>query len=507
MTARVDPRAARARPDWNRDATYRALLRHALLRLVFLYFIPLLLLTVFFHVQYRLVARDAERRHLQAMAEHQAALLDMFLGDRLLNLTGLTDRPWALLAPDPDHLARSLAELQEASEAFVDLAVLDGAGRVLAYAGPLPELADRSYGGEAWFGRLLGGRTSHVITDVYPGFRGRPHYTMAVKLEPEGRTRVLRAVISPEITAAHLAALAGDDRPGAAGGSTLAGVATNLWLVTAAFCLLGGLVIWLQARWVASQQFAALRKEQELNRQLVHAARLATVGELTAGLAHEVNNPLAIVAEKVGLLRDLLDPRFGRTPDAEAVRGHLADVEAAAFRASGIVRRLLGFVRRGDVSLEPCDPGALADELLDGILRSALEGAGATVVRDYDPAAARLVTDPEQLRQVLLNLLKNAADAVDGAGTVTVRTRRAGDRVRLEVADDGCGMTPDQLERAFLPFFTTKEPGRGTGLGLSVSYGIVEGLGGRLSVASTAGEGTVFTVELPAGGPATKETP
>ena len=499
MTGQVDPRAARARPEWSRDAVYRALLRHALLRLVFLYFIPLLLLTVFFHVQYRLVARDAERRHLRALAEHQAAMLDLFLGDRLLNLTGLTDDPQALLEPDAAELAGSLAQLQAAHEAFVDLAVLDAEGRVLAYAGPLPELRERSYRDESWFRRLLAGDTSHVITEVYLGFRGLPHYTMALKLEPRGTPRILRAVISPEITAAHLAAL--DEGAGAAPPATglLASIATNIWLVSAAFCLIGGLVIWLQARWVAAQQFAALQKEQELTRQLVHAAKLATVGELSAGIAHEVNNPLAVVAEKAGLIRDLLDPRFGRELKPEVLQAHLEAIEAAVYRATGITRSLLGFVRRSEYKLAACDVHALADELIDGMLKSELSNAGTTLRRDYDPRLGPVISDPDQLRQVLLNLLKNAADAVAGQGEIVVRTRRRGDRFVLEVADTGVGMTAEQLERVFIPFFTTKAPGKGTGLGLSVSYGIVDSLGGRMTVRSSPGAGTTFTIDLPVG--------
>jgi len=496
MTVHVDPRAARARPEWGRHATHRALLRHALLRLVFLYFIPLLLLTVFFHVQYRLVARDAERRHQASLAEHQAALLDLFLGDRLLNLAGLTDDPTALLAPTPEGLAQGLAELQAASDVFVDLAVFDGAGRVLAYAGPLPELAARRYDQEPWFVRLMAGPTAHVITDVYPGFRGQPHYTMALRVDVAGQVRVLRAVLSPEITPAHLAALGlgdgGPARPGA-----LAGIATNLWLVTALFCITGGLVVWLQARWVAAQQFAALRKEEELTRQLVHAARLATVGELSAGIAHEVNNPLAVITEKAGLLKDLLDPRFGRSPDAASMVAHLEAIEAAVYRATGITRRLLGFVRRGDVRLVERDPRALLDELLDGLM--ATELVERRIERDYDPDLPAIVTDPDQLRQVLLNLLKNAVDATGPGGSITVRTRRDGGRARIVVQDDGVGLTSAQLERVFLPFFTTKAPGAGTGLGLSVSYGIVEGLGGHLSVSSEAGRGAVFTIDLPIG--------
>jgi signal transduction histidine kinase len=270
--------------------------------------------------------RAAARRHARSLAAHQAAMLEVFLGDRLLNLTGLTDDRRALLAPRADDLAISLARLQAASEVFVDLGVLDGSGRVLAYAGPRPELKARNYRDEAWFVRLLAGDARHVITDTYPGFRAEPHYTMALKLEPGGETRILRAVVSPLVTAAHLAALdksAGTEAGQTGYGGWLSSVATNIWLVTAIFCGLGGLLIWRQARWVAARHFAALRTEQELTRQLVHAARLATVGEITAGIAHEVNNPLAVVAEKAGLVKDLLDPRFAREPTHDELRAHL----------------------------------------------------------------------------------------------------------------------------------------------------------------------------------------
>lgn len=495
LAGKVGSSAAEARPTWGRDVTYRTLLRHALLRLVFFYFIPLLLLTVFFHLQYRLVVRDIEKRHLQALAEHQAAMLEVFLGDRLLNLTSLTDRQTLLLNPEPAGLDTCLAELRAAHAAFVDLSVLDDAGRVLCYVGPVPRTAERDYADEPWFVELLAGASSHVITDVHLGFRDEPHYTMALKLDSPGATRILRTVISPGITQTHLAALAASRDGGGSG--LMTGIATNIWLVTTVFCVLGGLVIWLQARWVAAQQLASLRKEQELNRQLLQAAKLASVGELAAGIAHEVNNPLAVVAETAGLVKDLLDPGFDRTVTPEEIRDHLEIIEKSVYRATGITRHLLGFVRQTDVRLVELDLHEIVDEIVEGLLKSELTTARVRVVRDDDPDLGPIVTDPNQLRQVLLNLLKNAADAVAGEGVITVRTRRVGDRFRLDVADTGTGMTEDQLEKIFMPFFTTKGQDKGTGLGLSVSYGIVEGLGGRLAVTSREGEGSVFTIDLP----------
>ena len=478
-----------------RDDIYRGLLRHALVRLTFLYFIPLLLLTLFIHLQYRLVVRDVDLRHRELLAYHEAAMLEMYLGDRLLNLTNLTDDPRSLLEPRRDDLETHLAELRLVSEAFIDLSVLDGSGRVLGYAGPLPYLEEKNYGDEAWFTRLLVGASSHVITDVYLGFREEPHFTMALKLEPRGETRILRAVVSPELARAQMDAQVVEiEEPG---GGLLANIATNIWLFSALFSLIGGLVIWLQARWVAQQQYEAHLKERQLNRQLGQAAKLALVGELAAGIAHEINNPLAVVSEKAGLVKDLLDPRFGKTPTPDQLRDHLGTIEKAVFRCTDITRQLLGFVRQRDVELKKKDVHAEIDDLVHGLLSAELEVGEITVVKNYDPELPAIVTDHGQLRQVVLNLLKNAADSITGPGTITIATKKMGDRFTLTIRDTGHGMTPEALELVFMPFFTTKAPGKGTGLGLSVSYGIIEGLGGHMTVHSAPDEGSRFTVDLP----------
>ncbi len=478
-----------------RDDIYRGLLRHALVRLTFLYFIPLLLLTLFIHLQYRLVVRDVDKRHRGLLAYQEAAMLEMYLGDRLLNLTDLTADSRSLLEPRRDDLETHLADLRSVSEAFIDLSVLDGSGRVLGYAGPLPYLEEKNYSGEVWFTRLLAGASSHVITDVYLGFREEPHFTMALKLEPRGETRILRAVVSPEIARAQMDAQVVEIEEPA--GGLLANIATNIWLFSALFTMIGGLVIWLQARWVAQQQYEAQLKERQLNRQLGQAAKLARVGELAAGIANEINNPLAIVSEKAGLVKDLLDPRFGKRPTTEQLQEHLGSIEEAVYRCTDITRQLLGFVRQRDVELKEKDVHVEIDDLVHGLLSSELEVGDITVVKNYDPGLPTITTDHGQLRQVVLNLLKNAADSIKGPGTITITTKKLGDRFTLTVRDTGHGMTPEALELVFMPFFTTKAPGKGTGLGLSVSYGIIEGLGGNMTVHSAPDEGSRFTVNLP----------
>lgn len=480
----------------SRDSLYRTLLRHALVRTVFLYFVPLLLLTLFFHIQHRFVLCDTEIRHQQALAQHQAGLLDMFLGDRLLNLTQLTDNLNFLLQPQTVQLQKKLDVLQESSEAFVDLSVLDAQGVVLGYAGPLPLLSQKNYQNEVWFGRLLAGESSHVITDVYLGFRGKPHFTMALKMEPSGQVRILRAVLSPEIAQSHLTSLESLDETGF---DLLTNIGSNIWLVAGVFCLMGGVVIWRLSRWVALQQHEALLVEKDLSRQLVHAAKLASVGELASSIAHEINNPLAVIAEKVGLVQDHLDPQFGRPLTEEKLKAHLTSIERAVYRCTNITRQLLGFVRQTDIELLPCHLPHLVDKLLDRLLGPELEVSDIMVVRDYQASLPAVVTDSSQLQQVLINLLKNASDSITGPGTITIIMRANQGRFTLKVSDTGCGMSADQLEMVFMPFFTTKAPGKGTGLGLSVSFGIVEGLGGKLSVKSEEGMGSEFTIDLPLG--------
>lgn len=268
--------------------------------------------------------------------------------------------------------------------------------------------------------------------------------------------------------------------------------------------LLIGFVIFhrIRTRRLLERQQETNDRKAEMAGQLAHAAKLAAVGELAAGIAHEVNNPLAIITEKVGLIQDLKDPRWGKELSDEELFEHLQDVNEAAFRARDITRKLLAFVRQTEVKREVCAVEEIIDEVVDDLLGSELQTSRIALVKEYGGAVPRVHVDRNLLLQVVLNLAKNAFDAMDVTnqpGTLTVRTKGTGDGdVEVVVDDTGCGIPEEKLQHVFLPFFTTKEVGRGTGLGLSVSKGIIEGMGGTIAVRSTAGEGTTFTVALPA---------
>ena len=268
--------------------------------------------------------------------------------------------------------------------------------------------------------------------------------------------------------------------------------------------LLVGFVIFhlIRTRQLLAHQQVEAEREAEMAGQLAHAAKLAAVGELAAGIAHEVNNPLAIITEKVGLIQDLKDPQWGGELTDEELAEHLGDINEAAFRARDITRKLLAFVRQAEVTCEDCTVQSIVDEVVDDLLGSELQTSRIAVVKEYADDVPRIHVDRNKLLQVVLNLVKNAFDAMDVSNrseTLTVSTRRTPeDDVQIVVADTGGGIPEDKLDSIFMPFFTTKDVGRGTGLGLSVSKGIIEGMGGTISLESVEGEGATFTVTLPA---------
>jgi two-component system NtrC family sensor kinase len=542
---------------------FRELFWKTLGRLVLLYFVPLLLLAGFFLIQYRNLVHSSLRAHLEVIAEHQANTFDLFLRERLVNLGNLLDDPRFQNLDLERELPTLLQELQLTSPAFVDLGVVNAGGDLAHYVGPVSYAGSINYRNERWFRELLQPGKRSVITEIYQGFRDRPHFTIAVRRGVGADLRVLRSALSPGQLSSYLATLEGANEVYAAivndegilqvatsavgealnptglvpplepergfvsgNGPTdlpdyayarlsetpwalvvtdaTAGVGgileiphTFVLLMLAVF-LMAGIVILVRTRQVVGTQMAAQVHEAELSGQLVQAAKLASVGELAAGIAHEINNPLAVIAEEVGVLKDSLDPELAEE-DEEPVdlQEHLDAIHEAVFRCRDITRKLLTFVRKTEVRIEAQDLHDILDEVLDIMMGNELAISNVTLEKHYDPRIPDIRTDRNQLVQVFVNLVKNAIDAMPGGGQLTVTTALREGRVAVSVQDSGTGMSPAHLERVFLPFFTTKDPGKGTGLGLSVSYTIIQNFGGNFYVESTLGKGSTFTVEFP----------
>jgi PAS domain S-box-containing protein len=239
------------------------------------------------------------------------------------------------------------------------------------------------------------------------------------------------------------------------------------------------------------QQMGQLRATQT---QLVQAAKLAAVGELAAGVAHELNNPLTSVLGFAELL--LANPAV-----SVLLRHDLEVIAREAGRARDIVRNLLDFARQTKPQRLPADVNQVLQQTLD-LIRQHIEKSGIAITEDYAPDVGLLTLDSGQIKQVFLNLITNAAQAMPRGGQLSLRTAHLGGEVAISVSDTGQGIPPEIQDRIFEPFFTTKVVGQGTGLGLSVSLGIIQEHGGRISVESRVGQGSTFTVRLPAEQPA-----
>jgi signal transduction histidine kinase len=273
-----------------------------------------------------------------------------------------------------------------------------------------------------------------------------------------------------------------------------------------------------------AEQAELIRKLEEAHHQLLQSEKMASIGQLAAGVAHEINNPIGFVNSNLSALRGYL---------ADLLRVIDAYESEETALSPDVRQRLVGLRESLDLDYLRDDALALLDESTDGVrrvrqivqdlkdfshvddaqwiwadLRKGLDSTlnivnneikyVADVVKEYDDIPD-IECLPSQLNQVFLNMFVNACHAISGKrGTITVRTGRLGDEgIFVEIADDGSGMDPQILNRIFDPFFTTKPVGQGTGLGLSLSYGIVKKHGGRIDVASEIGQGTTFRVVLP----------
>ena len=230
--------------------------------------------------------------------------------------------------------------------------------------------------------------------------------------------------------------------------------------------------------------------KKQLEQQVLNAEKLASIGKLSAGVAHEINNPLG------GILNCLYNLRKG-TISPERESEYLVSMEDGIRRVQKIVRQLLDFSQQHDPELALTEVNALIERVLS-LTNYAFESSSVRLRRELGSCLPPLTADGHMIEQVVMNLILNAVQAIKGDGVVTVRSRQEEGACVIEVEDTGAGIPPDVLPKIFDPFFTTKGQGEGTGLGLSVSLGIVQRHGGEIQVRSQIGKGTIFTVRLPA---------
>jgi two-component system, NtrC family, sensor kinase len=253
------------------------------------------------------------------------------------------------------------------------------------------------------------------------------------------------------------------------------------------------------------------RQVQERTKQVVRSEQLASVGFLAAGVAHEINNPLASIAlcseSLEGRLADLLaETGESQAAEREVVRSYLEMIQKEAFRCKQITEKLLDFSRMGDAEWHHTELRDLVAGVIEMVSHLGRYGDKQVKLAEGQPVIAEIC--PQEIKQVALNLVTNGLDSLNPGGNVTVSVRSCGTNAEIVVTDDGCGMTPEVMKHLFEPFFTRRRNGQGTGLGLSITYRIIEEHNGQIIPASDGvGRGSRFTVTLPLRQPATARKP
>lgn len=525
---------------------FRRLQRKLTIGLIIGFLLPNALLAAYFHHQLTHSLKNSAILKLATLADNQKNALDLYLQARVSDLSTLLPDPSLSQAPSQDGLAAGLKRLNALHEDFTGLGLLDAGGTVRAYAGPVPEQG-KTLGLAPWLGALFDGSRSYCIGDIHTEEGEVQQGIVAVRRTLDGRNDILFASLNPDRLAEVLANLAPDDTvrrsllhdQSASGSSKEAEVRERMtddepvlsarirlaeapWLLELsqplpvamaemyharrvllwsliAITLLFSLLITFTISKLMQDARRMADRGSRLQEMLVHASKLASIGELAAGVAHEINNPLAIIMAESGVIRDMFTPEFELDHSREALEKELAVIDKAATRAKGITRRLQEMAKARVPQSEPCDLNAQVSNTLARLRKVELKAKrNLDIQLDLDPDLPAVLAEAEPIRQVIGNLLLNAADAIgEERGVITISTGMEDRMLAIHIADTGRGIPPENLERIFHPFFTTKGGAYGTGLGLSIAASIVKYLGGVIKVSSIVGKGSTFTVLLP----------
>ncbi|MBU4231005.1 MAG: ATP-binding protein [Proteobacteria bacterium] len=527
--------------------------------------VPLFILGGVIYHQFSVSYTAKIKDNMKTLAENRAGSVDLFLDERISQLTGLAHTHSLEQLKDEDYLNKVFNIIQTRSKSFLDLGVIDEEGNHLAYVGPYYNLLKKvNYHGEKWFHEVMA--TGVYVSDVFLGFRKIPHFIIAVMVREKKKIWILRATIDSDIID-NIVRAAWIDKKGDAflvnrenilqttprfGGKVMeppkapdfaAATGTSVeeldfrgetllyatsiiklkkWVLViredpteqltpllqarflAVLISLGGVVLiiigaYFTTRAMMKELMRMEQKKAASDEVAMQSSKMAALGKMAAGIAHEINNPLAVIGEKAGWMKDLLGMEdMDGSENFQELLDAVNKIEYHVVRAKTVTHRLLGFARRMEPLTERVNINTVLDESID-FLENEARYRNIDIQTNYAPDLPLTTTDQSQLQQVFLNIINNAIDAIGKEGEININTRpiKQTNRISIEISDNGPGMPKEVLQKIFDPFFTTKEVGKGTGLGLSISYSIIEKLGGKIMVASEEGQGTTFTIYLP----------
>jgi two-component system, NtrC family, sensor kinase len=271
--------------------------------------------------------------------------------------------------------------------------------------------------------------------------------------------------------------------------------------VTIILLVLGGLAILTMAfvlsRRVVNRIAVADQEKQMMNKQVIETGRLAAIGELAAGIAHEINNPVAIMVEEAGWIEDLLGEGTSQEGNMEEFKRALKQIQNQGRRCKEITHKLLSFARKTDSRVQTVQLNELIEEVVN-LSSQRARYANVEIHTNLQSDLPETQMSMTEMQQVLMNIINNALDAMEKkGGRLDILTELRKDQLMISIRDNGPGIPASNLAQIFVPFFTTKPVGKGTGLGLAICYGIIKKMGGDIEVDSIVGRGTTFRIFLP----------
>ena len=500
--------------------------------------------------------KDLELTATQVV-QHRQDVINNFLRHQVDLLTTLMSLYPREYLKDQVHLDQLFIAIS-GSGGMVDLQLIDANGEQLTYVGPYQDqVTGKNYQDQPWFSEVLV-RGAHV-SDLFSGYRKLPHFVVALT-DPLKRY-VLRTTINSSVfnSLLHSAQIGahGDvfivnkngelQTPSLQGnlsilspqemrlvrhhsspelvqeGDTLYATTwlnNGTWMlmlkvripdmlgpyyqhlnrtlvIIAVTATLFFIIALFLSRFIVAHVAKADREAAAMDQQMAHIEKMANIGRLAAGVAHEINNPLQMILAQAGWIEELLPEEDPTTlKNLEEYQETIQKIKHHVQRAATITHRLLGFARKINAEQEQVQINDVVEETLSFLEKEAKHNNIAVDLK-LDPKLPTTMTEGHRLQQILLNLIDNALDAVGHDGKVEIITSHNGQEIAIQVVDNGPGIPPDVMKRIWDPFFTTKEQGKGTGLGLAISQNIIRTLGGSIHVESGVGEGTVFTVKVP----------
>ena len=521
--------------------------------------LPTLLVGVFIPIQFTELYREKSLREVENVARSKGRTIDIFFEERVGQLKTLAHTHKYEDFASSERLYELLRIMKSTSRSYVDLGVIDMQGRHVAYAGSY-DVQNANYKNEVWFNETLrkgihisdvffgfrqfphiiiavlqndGGRSwilrATIDSDVFNSTvqasrlsnsgdafvvnrsgilqtdsRQSGKVTERVEIAwPQqgthtaidnflGQKRLLAKVPLAEVPWLLVVSEEPDEYMNLLMGAHTLTIVGVLLALTAILCC-----TWFTTRLIIRRLVQADQEKAAYDASLLQSSKMAALGKMAAGVAHEINNPLMLIRESAGWISDMLEDEDPKAMQNYAeIRKAAGKIESHVTRASTITHRLLGFARRVDPSGESLLLDPIIVQAL-GFLQSEATHRGITLERAFNDGDARVYTDVGQLQQVILNLVDNAIDALGKRGTIRVSTERLGDTALIHVCDDGPGIPAEKLAQIFDPFFTTKNPGEGTGLGLSICYSIMQNLNGNIRARNLPEGGACFTLEMP----------